>query len=341
MKKKLLALLVGALMCFSLVGCGKDKGLGDSAQRERKDAAKKVEADIKETDDSIADEKFNLDDSVVEKYEGTVVDEGVKSDYTVEILDDGSVKILEMYQSNKNCYSTYTYFADSYEKEDEYIKIPFRYDDGSFINFKVYLDDNGAITKVIENYDDDSDTSKIAGTYTRKDDDNYGDMTLTVDNEGGAVLETEEMTYYGVIYIFDGEWDFVGDNDKDDVLDYDLVESVDLYIYFDNDSFTYKSYAETRYENYAGTYKMVGDLGNISLSVDGAGNASCTATVEGQTMNFTGSFDYYEDSYTNDTTYDAYLTSDDGMYSLSLSFVDLGDGTYNYQGSVSKTLGAG
>ena len=246
-----------------------------------------------------------------------------------------------MYQSNKNCYSTYTYFADSYEKEDEYIKIPFRYDDGSFINFKVYLDDNGTITKVIENYDDDSDTSKIAGTYTRKDDDNYGDMTLTVDNEGGAVLETEEMTYYGVIYIFDGEWDFVGDNDKDDVLDYDLVESVDLYIYFDNDSFTYKSYAETRYENYAGTYKMVGDLGNISLSVDGAGNASCTATVEGQTMNFTGSFDYYEDSYTNDTTYDAYLTSDDGMYSLSLSFVDLGDGTYNYQGSVSKTLGAG
>ena len=166
-------------------------------------------------------------------------------------------------------------------------------------------------------------------------------MTLTVDNEGGAVLETEDITYYGVIYIFDGEWDFVGDNDKDDVLDYDLVESVDLYIYFDNDSFTYKSYAETRYENYAGTYKMVGDLGNISLSVDGAGNASCTATVEGQTMNFTGSFDYYEYSYTNDTTYDAYLTSDDGMYSLSLSFVDLGDGTYNYQGSVSKTLGAG
>ena len=349
MKKKQLGLLmlVMSVFSFTIAGCGKDDSNGrgpDTRNGRGTDASTDVEPDDGDVDPVV-------DDDVVSVYEGTFKvypDDEYPTSFEIKVYQDGTASFSQESQYSQRSTSTYSYLCDYKMPEDDVIVCTYTYDDGDMIDYKFTVNGN-EITSFEEAYGKETDFSEIAGTYTNTDD-KFGDMELTVELDGTASLITDNGSYYGTIFVYDGDWDFMGDNGYD-YDDPDFAD-VDLIIDFTGaDSFTYVEYAALRYSDYEGEYHLVGALGDFDVTVNESGEATCTVKIDGKSYDFEGNIDYYEDYYESDdpdsygeesvVLVSFYLHTDDDMYNLSIDINELDDGSYNYYGTLSKTLGAG
>ena len=261
-----------------------------------------------------------------EDFENADPNDYYDQEYTIVLTDDKNAYLVDkvIYPYNQ---TTTNEYEGTYEKKDN--KITFYYgNDGGYYVITV---DGELITDMEFGYEDTDSNADIMGTYTCESEE-FGAMTLTIPEKGKASLEMDGKTFEGYIYLYEGEREFtVYDDETGDML-YDWIIGLS-----ENDKFTYEDFLVVTYKDYAGTYEMVGDLGQLDITVDEYGMAEADVKINGIMIKLDGNV--YVDGGLNTIT-GAWLSNEDG-YSLDLMIVQLEDGTWNYSGTLSMPLSAG
>ena len=339
MKKRLLIMMLALSVSATVFsGCGDSD---NSSRREERQESKKDKDDKKEKkkdkdkdkdkEDDLDPDNIEVSDKESTVYKGTVEvkeeDYESKQDYTLNINEDGSFELFETYNYTDNYNITY-YYAGAWEESEEGFSLIYDEEDGSFINFLVTLEGD-EIVKVEEKYDD-VDFTEIVGTYTC-DTKEYGAVELTIDEEGNATFVCDECTLEGYVMQIDDRWDvMVSSNDESE----DIY--IDWFVDFNGDEFTYQTYTGALYGKYEGEYEMSGELGNITIAVDGDGMASSTIKLDGKSIDFTGSI-YADDGEYSGNYMTVYLDATESAYSLYLEVFEE-QGAYSYSGTVTYTM---
>ncbi len=195
----------------------------------------------------------------------------------------------------------------------------------TYYNFTIV---DGKITEVKSVYEENC-TYEIAGTYKGKSD-IFGAITLTIGDDGTATVVSSDRILTGRVFDFDGYWDLMA-SDNDD--------SIDWFVFLDGDTFTYQTYASYVYSGMAGTFTIVGDLGDLTLIIDEEGNARLEAELDGKKRTFYGNA--FSGEGVGAEYPDSVYLEDENGYCLDLYLTWLDKTTLNYYGTVSRPLGAG
>lgn len=249
---------------------------------------------------------------------------------TLELQDDKNATLTDSTIYNDNCYAE-TVYSGLYTLEDPGIIFKYENDDDtpSSVDYWFTLDADGNVTDASQVYADEEIIS-VAGTYTEKDDPFFGDLTLTVNRDGSAILSYAGANdLIGSLIRYENEYDLMVTNDE---------MSLDWYIYFDGDTFTHQEFYNKSYSEYEGTLTITGDLGDIELVIAQDGSVTTEVPINGNVYNMYGSIGV---DYETETLDSLYLYSYDDLYSLSLTLVLIDDGTWNYSGSLTTPLSAG
>lgn len=249
------------------------------------------------------------------------------------ILDDTTAIVKDSWIYG-NGYASISEYRGLYERTGENtIKFTFSSESDNTI-FEFTLDEAaGKITDTQMTYGYESNMDDIAGVY-KGSDEVYGNMELTITENGSASMTTEDgKTFGGSVYYFNENLEFTGYYEPEG----EEYEYIDWFLTLEGDTFTYVTYNKFNYGMYEGSYTAVGDLGEITFVVNEEGKVVFSVNIDGQEYNFTGSI--YSDNEENRIT-GMYVNNGEG-YSMDLALVDLGDGTLNYSGYFTRPLAAG
>lgn len=266
---------------------------------------------------------------VYETDEADYMDEVFHRIIEVQLIDDKEA-IYRYTTEYRESYQVIEEYKVQYEKTDNVLKIVYTDDEYEYYDFGLeFILEKDKIVEMKRENDNMQSIEEHAGSYTATSE-QFGDMTLVVEKNGTATLTLgDKKELLGSVYWNDGAWEFEGYNSELDM-------SLDWIIYFEGDVFMYIDYMESRYGQFAGSYKATGDLGDITFDVAMNGDLVAQVTVEGKTMTFTGRL--YADCDSGEI-YGLYATSQEG-HVLELNLVDLGE-MWNYSGSIAYPLSAG
>ncbi|MCR5272955.1 MAG: hypothetical protein K6E13_08230 [Lachnospiraceae bacterium] len=331
MKKRYLLIMALCAVCISAAGCdamGSDQTTGSPAAETEK-TTEEADADDVLTNVSIEgiDEAASvLYSDIIQKdtEEGSTFEE----QFTLICLNDTEAKFIDSYNYSGSYRSTFEYMG-TYEKKDDSTILFTSNEKESSTQYTITVADGKITSAEMGAYD--YGVSEIVGEYTAESDE-FGRMTLKVEETGSATLTAEDGTSFdGTLMTYQDKWDFMTINDDNG------APGIDWIVEFNGSNFTYIDYTESIYGAYEGTYTMSGDLGEITVVVERNGTSTTTVNIEGVDVSFTGTPNF---DYETQELLGFYLYSDDG-YSLDLSIVKLEDGTLNYSGSITKPLNAG
>ena len=266
--------------------------------------------------------------------------ENEKMSVAVTITNDTECYFEVIYEAQDGSKSTQGY-PGSYSISDDEIKIDYL-SYGDQMQAIIGIDDHMVISYDSHNLALNNGVEEIVGKYICEDSE-LGTLQLKIEEDGTAVLDTENNSLSGYINLYEEKhWNLMVDDYENDIY-YDWI------VEFEDNEFSYITYKELLYGKYAGTYDISGDLGVITVEVDKCGVASADVEIEGKKYKFTG------DIYTeNDKISGIYLTYKNGKksedYTLDLSITYVGDtngfdSEWNYEGTLSiiktKVLCAG
>lgn len=314
-KKAAVCVLTAGIMAAMLAGCE-----NSSDSNGAKDATAVADTEVTEG---------NANTSVDYSYTKHVADEGYSEydeTYELSLSDDTNAVFYDITNySDVRCITNM--YKGTYVKTDD--SVTFTYQDPDDVDFKVlyifYLDGD----KVTDVGNDYNGQSALVGTYTCSSSEN-GDMTLTIQRDGNVTLNMNGVDYTGSLTKINERWNLLA-------FEADSEDSIDWYVDFNGDTFTYEKYSYYSYEDYAGNYKMNGDLGVLELQLDEYGAVTATINVDGNAVDFTGNY-YVDEDQKKISSISLY--SEEG-YSMELYVEDIGEEMLNYSGTVSRPLGAG
>ena len=351
MKRKMLAGLLAVSLCVGVAGCasqssdsGQNVQSGQEAQESTAVAADHMILDGIKGEAGVVDKtpeelkKDAREQGISYAYEENCEAGGDESGentslylqrYELYLRDDGKAKLLDI-SDYGNGHVMISEYLGTAEKSDALVTFYFQdspEENGK--NLYTFDLDGEKVTKVSYKYLQ-TDFEGIEGTY-KAETEEFGMTTIEINQFGEAELTKEDGTKLkGNVSLYDDRYDMM-------VSDEDYSETVDWFVDFNGDSFTYEDYQKSIYKDYAGTYKCFGSLGDLELTVDERGIASTTVTIDGEKHEMNGTIGIDPD--TNKFN-GAYLSTEDG-YGLDLTLVDWEDGTYNYSGTLSSPLNAG
>lgn len=178
-----------------------------------------------------------------------------------------------------------------------------------------------------------SDTSEIAGTYTCASEE-YGDITLEVSDQGSVTVKSDAIDLRGDIYLCMDKWEITANNYEVPDITPEEEVYIDWFVEFNGSEFTYITYVEATYGEYAGTIKAFGDLGEIEFTLTKEGKASADIEINGAVRHMEGNF------YTDEGAVSGIYMSDYDGYGVDFSMGEV-NGQPNYYGTYTVPLGAG
>lgn len=284
-----------------------------------------------------------------ENSEGKTVKVSLETEYADNYPDDYEDSLqkdkIVIYEDNTAVYTSYTKYTDSKissmeiygtveESENGYMFTQRK--DGEYEpDVYTVTIENGELVSVNYFYQE-VDLSEIAGEYTGVTGE-FGTVTLRIADNKATLITEDGRTLDGSLYLGSYGWDFYYSNYTEVESESDEYIGIDWIVEFGDGTFTYKLYAEAIYEQYAGEYKLNGDLGEFTVSVNKSGDATATVMIDGVATEMTGGVR---------TDYDEkisgfYLSTTDGFITLNLDMQQIVEGEYNYYGSIVKELRAG
>lgn len=322
--KKSCKLLLFLLLVLTLTACSLpfEKDENNSSERSTRASRERSDSDEEDEDDEDEDDEESESGTIYGGY-SVYYEPGYYSDcgYTIEkefvVYDDDSCRYTEVYIYDAGNVTTYEYPGTCKKTDTGYTaELLTGYGSDSYT---IVIEGNKIVSAEIG----EASCGEIAGTYTCNDR-NYGNMVIDIQEDGTTVLSTDRDTYSGNIFIFDGNWDFVGDNYEGD--------SIDWYIYFSGNRFTYESYRASLYSQYAGSYECIGDLGRFVIDVNEEGEASAIISVDGNPAEYSGLI------YTSDYSIVVNLSNENDDVYIQLYLYQIGGGDeYEYDGYIETT----
>ncbi|MCR5468384.1 MAG: hypothetical protein K6F37_05420 [Lachnospiraceae bacterium] len=334
MKKRYLLILALGCVCLAAAGCdmpgaSKDAGTTVESEAASENDDTEVEGDASE---STIINTAGIDgfDSAVKTYFSDVMtlqnEEGSEysKEYALIYKNDTDASYIEAFKYADGSKYYYQYEGTCTVLDNGNIGFTSNTVNDTDVasNFIITLD--GEKISDVQYTDSFDAQTDIIGEYTGTSEE-YGDVTLKVEEGANTTLVLADGTEYtGYITNYNGDWDFMSNNDDNG------EPGIDWIIEFDGNTFTYHTYNNHVYGAYEGSYDLTGELGEFTVNCDSEGHATADIVINGETRSFTGYPDYDYDT----KAISGFYLNDDWGYSVTLYFGLAGDDSkYQYTGS--------